>query len=793
MLRFLSKRFGRSFRRRTKSNLIGTGATPNVDENDQPTITVNPSGFTGNFSQKNYIHCKIILLDGTNLTAYVHKKAKGDELFNEVIGHLSLKAEFDYFGLQYTDTTSVQHWLDLTKLVKKQITIGPPYTFHMRVKFYSSDPNGLKDEYVRYLFFLQLKQDLVSGKLTCDTPTTAKLAALSLQSEFGDYESDCHDISFVSEFRFVPEQDDSLEELILEEWKQLKPKPVGGGSSNSDKVSTTSTTSMNPATAENAFLNKAKWLEMYGVDMHTVLGKDGNEYFLGLTPTGILVFAGTSKIGLFFWPKIIKLDFKGTKLTLVVVEDDESGHEQEHTFVFRMPTVKSCKHLWKCCIEHHAFFRLKSSQTVTPIKQKQGFMRMGSRFRFSGRTEFQTTLQGAIVKEPERRFERRPSQRYTSRRRVTISSKTNQHQTPDKETSNFTRSITVKRNSGHNEVKSQTSKSINSSSVTTLNGTSTQSTTSTKSTPSIASKSTTLITPPSTTTSTPQTTSSSSTKSTSTVPLNVTHSNGKQKVKSKIENESVKIESSTVTDNVNGGKSQSSTSLLSSSSLSLTVSSSNPSLKSSTETKKKLSPNKLSNELIASDSKSQTIGKDQSELILTSIDGNVFVEKSVPNSPDKIAIEKKIKKDSKSIRTKSTSSTSTSSSSLSSSSSPAPPQSLPLDCDPCQLKSIDDNGEVDTEETVTTKSNQITTIKSKSVVDACNNIDVDCKPPTILTETSFATSTPITKSIKIPKSSSLNANGEEAIAQITEKRKNYNPPRRSNTTVSSRNTITTEL
>ncbi|XP_065060423.1 band 4.1-like protein 4 isoform X1 [Rhopilema esculentum] len=345
-------------------------------------------GSSGKNSHK--YHCRVLLLDDSELTHEISGKTKGFELLDKVFVSLNL-FEKDYFGLRFRDIDDKTQWLDPDKAIKKQIDSGPPYTLYFGVKFYAADPTKLKEELTRYQFFLQLKKDILQGRLPCTFNVAAELCAYAVQSELGDYDDNLHTENYISEFRFVPNQSESLEKKIGEIHQKLRGQV--------------------PSDSELNFLERVKWLEMYGVDLHPVRGQDNLEYFLGLTPTGIVLFRNSNKIGSFIWPKITKLKFKGHQF-IIRVSLGKNDEEKEYTF--SLETKHAAKQLWKYCAEHHTFFRLEKANDV-PASAYNFLFKKGSGFRFSGRTQQELLEDSTRIKRPPPVVQRVQSKRYTRR------------------------------------------------------------------------------------------------------------------------------------------------------------------------------------------------------------------------------------------------------------------------------------------------------------------------------------------------------------------------------------------
>ncbi|XP_072684935.1 band 4.1-like protein 3 isoform X23 [Canis lupus baileyi] len=333
------------------------------------------------------MQCKVILLDGSEYTCDVEKRSRGQVLFDKVCEHLNL-LEKDYFGLTYRDAENQKNWLDPAKEIKKQIRSGA-WHFSFNVKFYPPDPAQLSEDITRYYLCLQLRDDIVSGRLPCSFVTLALLGSYTVQSELGDYDPDECGNDYISEFRFAPNHTKELEDKVIELHKSHR--------------------GMTPAEAEMHFLENAKKLSMYGVDLHHAKDSEGVEIMLGVCASGLLIYRDRLRINRFAWPKVLKISYKRNNFYIKIRPGE--FEQFESTIGFKLPNHRAAKRLWKVCVEHHTFFRL-----LLPEAPPKKFLTLGSKFRYSGRTQAQTRRASALIDRPAPYFERSSSKRYTMSR-----------------------------------------------------------------------------------------------------------------------------------------------------------------------------------------------------------------------------------------------------------------------------------------------------------------------------------------------------------------------------------------
>ncbi|XP_033375418.1 protein 4.1 isoform X27 [Parus major] len=329
------------------------------------------------------MYCKVVLLDDTIFECSVDKHAKGQDLLKKVCDHLNLLEE-DYFGLAIWDTPTSRTWLDPAKEIKKQVH-GGPWDFTFNVKFYPPDPAQLTEDITRYYLCLQLRQDILTGRLPCSFATLALLGSYTVQSELGDYDPDLHGPDYISEFKLAPNQTKELEEKVVELHKTYR--------------------SMTPAQADLEFLENAKKLSMYGVDLHQAKDLEGVDITLGVCSSGLLVYKDKLRINRFPWPKVLKISYKRSSFFIKIRPGEQEHYES--TIGFKLPSYRAAKKLWKVCVEHHTFFRLTSTEAIP----KSRFLALGSKFRYSGRTQAQTRQASALIDRPAPQFERTASKR----------------------------------------------------------------------------------------------------------------------------------------------------------------------------------------------------------------------------------------------------------------------------------------------------------------------------------------------------------------------------------------------
>uniref|UniRef100_A0A8C5AK83 Protein 4.1 n=1 Tax=Gadus morhua TaxID=8049 RepID=A0A8C5AK83_GADMO len=327
---------------------------------------------------------RVSLLDHTLFECELDKHAKGQDLFVRVCDHLNL-LERDYYGLAIWETPSMKVWMDFTKEIRRQVQ-GTDYNFTFNVKFYPPDPAQLSEDITRYYLCLQLRKDILAGRLPCSFVTLALLGSYALQSELGEYDAETHPPDYAKSMKLAQGQTTELEEKMMELHRTYR--------------------SMSPAQADMMFLENAKKLSMYGVDLHQAKDLDGVDITLGVCSSGLMVYKDKLRINRFPWPKVLKVSYKRSSFFIKIRPSELELYES--AIGFKLPNYKAAKKLWKVSVEHHTFFRLTSTEVATTPRK---FLALGSKFRYSGRTQAQTRQASSLIDRPAPLFQRSSSKR----------------------------------------------------------------------------------------------------------------------------------------------------------------------------------------------------------------------------------------------------------------------------------------------------------------------------------------------------------------------------------------------
>uniref|UniRef100_A0A3Q1GRG1 FERM, ARHGEF and pleckstrin domain-containing protein 1 n=1 Tax=Acanthochromis polyacanthus TaxID=80966 RepID=A0A3Q1GRG1_9TELE len=329
-----------------------------------------------------HVTIRVRMLDDTEELFDISQKASGKMLFDLVCSHMNL-IEGDYFGLEFQNHQKMMVWLDHIKPIIKQLRRPKHTTLRFTVKFFPPDHAQLLEELTRYLFALQIKQDLSCGRLTCNDSSAALMVSHIIQSEIGDFEeSQCR--SHLLNNNYIPDQMPLIDKIM-----EFHSKNIG----------------LTPAESDYQLLEVARRLEMYGIRLHPAKDREGTRLSLAVAHTGVLVFQGHTRINAFNWSKVRKLSFKRKRFLIKLRPDLNSSYQD--TLEFLMASRDCCKIFWKICVEYHAFFRLFEEPKPKP---KPVLFTRGSSFRFSGRTQKQVI---DYVRESE--FKKIPFERKHSR------------------------------------------------------------------------------------------------------------------------------------------------------------------------------------------------------------------------------------------------------------------------------------------------------------------------------------------------------------------------------------------
>ncbi|XP_055880391.1 tyrosine-protein phosphatase non-receptor type 21-like isoform X2 [Biomphalaria glabrata] len=226
-------------------------------------------------STKNSFIVGVYLLDNAYLECTLSAESTGQECLKSIAQRIEL-SESQYFGLRYVTKKLHFHWVDLEKPLKKQLDkYAQPashcHCLYFGVMFYVMGAHKIPDEVARYHYYLQLKNDVIDGRLLCSSDQAVRLAAYSLQAEFGDYEPEKYTIQNVLLFPKTMMKDETVAAELVSE-------AVAGHNSLQG---------VSPGRAELQYVKEIQMMDGYSVEYYSAKDESRKDLYLGTSCMGI--------------------------------------------------------------------------------------------------------------------------------------------------------------------------------------------------------------------------------------------------------------------------------------------------------------------------------------------------------------------------------------------------------------------------------------------------------------------------------------------------------------------------
>ncbi|XP_074680996.1 tyrosine-protein phosphatase non-receptor type 3 isoform X4 [Strix aluco] len=159
------------------------------------------------------------------------------------------------------------------------------------------------------------------------------------EAQLGDYNASVHPSGYLSNYNFIPEQNKDF----LTKVESLHEQHSG----------------LKQSEAESCYINIARTLEFYGVELHSGRDLHNLDLMIGIASGGIAVYRKLICTSFYPWVNILKISFKRKKF--FIQQRQKHNESREHIVAFNMLNYRACKNLWKSCVEHHTFFQAKKS------------------------------------------------------------------------------------------------------------------------------------------------------------------------------------------------------------------------------------------------------------------------------------------------------------------------------------------------------------------------------------------------------------------------------------------------